>query len=338
MRRAEKTFGAETLRRIVTLPAVHFVLLGSLLFVASTVREPAIDAATDAATDRAPIEIPAARVAEAEQTFRAERRRPPTAEEKAELVDTLVDEEVLFRHALDLGLQHAEVPRRRLARIATFVESAAAQADPDELARRAVELGLHEGDFVTRRVLIDAARRLVRGAGRLVEPSDRAVTEYLRANSERFRDEDRFRVSHVLSSRSHHDDPAAAAAARLDRLRRELGGISDAMPVGDPGLVPPRLPLLGLRAIERRFGAEFARDLAELPVGEWAGPVTSRHGAHLVFVHEHRPGRVPGATELAEKVRAILREQAADRWLSARLQQLRDGRMVRVGDAPEVTS
>ncbi|MEM8933303.1 MAG: peptidylprolyl isomerase [Acidobacteriota bacterium] len=331
----------ERLQTIARSPAVHFVLLGSLLFVASSWRRPM----PDGVTDRGPIEIPSARIAEAEQAFRAERRRVPNAAEKAELVETLIDEEVLFRHALALGLQEAEVPRRRLAQIAAFlepeVEPNTGQTDPTELARRAIELGLHEGDFVTRRVLIDAARRLVRGAGRLVEPTDEAVADYLRAHGERFRDEDRFRVSHVLASRARHDDPSTVASTRLDRWQRSAIDDLDAMPPGDPSLVPPRLPLLGVRALERRFGVGFARQLADLPVGSWAGPIPSRHGAHLVFVHEHRSGTVPDATTVADAVRAILREEAADRWMAARLRQLREGRAIRVregGDTQEVTS
>ncbi|MEO1086255.1 MAG: peptidylprolyl isomerase, partial [Acidobacteriota bacterium] len=175
-------------------------------------------------------------------------------------------------------------------------------------------------------------------AGRLIEPSDQAVDEYLRAHGERFREEDRFRVSHVLASRYRHDDPTAVAATRLDRLRRGGGVGKDTLPIGDPGLVSPRQPLLGVRALGRRFGVGFARGLAELPVGEWTGPLESRHGAHLVYVHEYRPGDVPEVTGVADQVRAILREQAADLWLTARLEQLRDSRTVVVGGAPESTS
>ena len=375
MRSMEKTSRAGAMleggawRRMAGQPALHFVLLGSLLFVVSAFREPLSDEAVEAVADLTPIEIPSARIAEAVQTFRAERRRAPSDEERAELVETLIHGEILFRHALALGLQYAEVPQRRLAQIAGFVEPEAAApdvaaadaggpeisetakdsceagshvtaVDPDtaELARRAVELGLHEGDFVIRRVLIDAARRLVRGAGRLIEPSDEAVAEYLQANADRFREENRYRVSHALASQTMHGDPASVAAARLEGLRSNGGVDMEALPAGDPGLVPPRLPLLGVRAIERRFGKDFAHNLAELPVGEWAGPVASRHGAHLVFIHEIQLGSVPEVTEVADEVRAILREQAADRWESARLQQLREGRTIRVGDGEEVTS
>ena len=49
----------------------------------------------------------------------------------------LVDEEVLFEYALSLGLDRAEVPRRRLASIAAFVEPPGKEAPSSaELARR----------------------------------------------------------------------------------------------------------------------------------------------------------------------------------------------------------
>ncbi len=332
------------LRRLSRLPAarspvVHFAVLGTLLFVASLGREPTSADATSL-TAQPRLEIPASRVAGAERTFRAEHRRPPTAAEKTELINKLIDEEILFRHALSLGLHRSEVPQRRLAQIASFVEPDGSHAGSGtasgtasaELARRAVELGLHEGDFVTRRVLIDAARRLIRGAARLVEPGDEAVVEYLRAHSERFRREDRFRVSHVLQSQAVREHPSEDAASLLAKLQREGVSPDEADRLADPGIVPPRLPLLGTRALERRLGVGFVASLADLPVGEWAGPVPSRYGAHLVFVHEYRPGAIPQLAEVSDKIHASLREQAADRWLAVRLGQLREGYDLSIAD------
>ncbi len=337
------------LRRLSRLPAarspvVHFAVLGTLLFVASLGREPTSADATSS-IDQPRLEIPASRVAGAERTFRAEHRRPPTAAERTELINKLIDEEILFRHALSLGLHRSAVPQRRLAQIASFVEpdgshagsgtassTAASGTASAELAQRAVELGLHEGDFVTRRVLIDAARRLIRGAARLVEPEDEAVVEYLRAHSERFRREDRFRVSHVLQSQAVRDHPSDDAVALLAQLRRDGVSPDDADVLADPGIVPPRLPLLGARALERRLGVGFVASLAALPAGEWAGPVLSRYGAHLVFVHEVRPGKIPELAEVSDKIRASLREQAADRWLAVRLSQLREGYTFMIAD------
>lgn len=324
-------------------PALHFALLGVLLFVVSRAREPSVD--TESPTEKPRLAIPASRVADAEEAFRIEQRREAMAAERKDLIDALVDEEILFHHAMSLGLHRSEVPQRRLTQIAAFVGSAESpecsegslvRVDP-ELAERAVELGLHEGDFVTRRVLIDAARRLIRGAARLVEPDEAAVFEYLEAHGERFRREGRYRITHLLRSRATRRDPAADATNLLVRLRREALSPQGGSTLGDPGIVPPDLPLLSRRALERRFGVEFAARLDSLPVGEWSGPVTSRHGAHLVFLHEVRPGEIPGPAEVGGQIRALLREEAADRWLTERLRQLREGYDIELPEAPAVT-
>ncbi len=323
-------------------PALHFALLGTLLFLASRAWEPSVD--TEAPIEKPRLVIPASRLADAEESFRIEQRREPTAAERHELIDTLVDEEILFRHAMDLGLHRAEVPQRRLAQIAAFVGSLESPAGPEvsfarvdpALAQHAVDLGLHEGDFVTRRVLVDAARRLIRGAARLVEPDEARIAEYLEAYGERFRREDRYRISHVLRSRSTRHDPARDATTLLARLRRDAISPQGAAGLGDPGIVPPSLPLLGRRALERRFGVELVNALASLPVGRWSGPVTSRHGAHLVFVHEVRPGEIPGPAEVGDQIRSLLREEAAERWLAERLRQLREGYEIELPEAPAV--
>ena len=299
-------------------PAVHFAVLGAVLFASSAWWS------APRSVDRPRLVVPASRLAKAERAFVAENRRPPAAAEKATLVERLLDEEILFQHAMTLGLHHAEVPRRRLARIARFVEPSGDRAPADaELARRAVELGLHEGDYVTRRVLVDAAERLISAAPRLAEPSEETLAIYLEQHGEHFRDDDRIRISHVLLAAARRSQPVADAGALLVRLRRDNLSPADATALSDPGLVPSHLPLLAERGLERRFGPDFTDRLPELPEGEWSGPVVSRHGAHLVFVHERRPGRIPELARVRGKALALWREAAAERWLAERLRQLR---------------
>lgn len=309
---------AQSIPRFLRSPAVHFAVLGAMLFASSSWWS------APRGGERPRLAVPASRLAEAERAFVAENRRPPAAAEKAALAERLLDEEILFRHAMALGLHHAEVPRRRLASIARFVEPpgdpASAAAD---LARRAVELGLHEGDYVTRRVLVDAAERLIRAAARLAEPSEETLAQVVERHGEHFRDDDRIRISHVLLAAARRSQPEVDAAALLVRLRREKVSPADAAALADPGLVPTHLPLLADRGLERRFGREFTARLPELPAGEWSGPVVSRHGAHLVFVHERRAGRIPELAQVRDRARALWREAAAERWLAERLRQLR---------------
>jgi hypothetical protein len=191
------------------------------------------------------------------------------------------------------------------------------------LSQRAVELGLHEGDYVTRRILIDAARRLIMSVARVEEPSEEALEAYLRQHEEHFRSDDETRISHVLISKARHSSPMDDAADTLVQVLAEELSPDQAVTLADPGLVPPHLQLLRAIDLDRRFSAGFATRLSGLPEGEWCGPIPSRYGAHLVFIHKRVPGRVPELAQVRSRVVALVREANAERFLTERIRQLR---------------
>ena len=92
------------------------------------------------------------------------------------------------------------------------------------------------------------------------------------------------------------------------------------------GLDPDKRNAVPTAAFERfaREGLKITvQHLAELPAGVWSGPISSRHGIHLVFVHERQPGTVPQLEAAREQVLALWHEIAAERWLDERLHGLR---------------
>ena len=148
--------------------------------------------------ERPRITIPPQRLEIMRQAFVNENRRPPTAEEQATLLDYLVDEEVLYQYALKLGMHEQPVAQRRLAQIASFVEANPHEARSEkERAAEAMSLGLHHGDLVVRRVLIDGARRLIRAVVLTRQPNPAMVEEYLATNRELFLQPARIRITHV---------------------------------------------------------------------------------------------------------------------------------------------
>ena len=42
--------------------------------------------------------------------------------------------------------------------------------------------------------------------------------------------------------------------------------------------------------IAKQFGDKFVAKLADVPIGQWFGPVESGYGMHLVFVEERTEG------------------------------------------------
>jgi hypothetical protein len=269
--------------------------------------------------------IPAQRLAVLRQAFLAENRRPPSTEEEAALLDYLVDQEVLYQYALTLGLHEQPAVRQRLAQIASFVEANPHEPRSDaERAAEAVSLGLHHGDLVVRRILIDGARRLIRAVVLVRQPDPAMVEEYLAANRELFMQPARTRLTHVAVDGFKWPRHAKErATALLERIQQESIAPEAAPALGDEPFVPSVLPLLNSKDLQTRFGATFEQALKNAPKGTWFGPVASRFGYHLVWVHERQEASLPPFDEIRDRVEQRFLHKVADEWLALRLQQLR---------------
>jgi hypothetical protein len=269
--------------------------------------------------------IPAQRLAVLRQAFLAENRRPPSTEEEAALLDYLVDQEVLHQYALTLGLHEQPAVRQRLAQIASFVEANPHEPRSDaERAAEAVSLGLHHGDLVVRRILIDGARRLIRAVVLVRQPDPAMVEEYLAANRELFMQPARTRLTHVAVDGFKWPRHAKErATALLERIQQESIAPEAAPALGDEPFVPSVLPLLNSKDLQTRFGATFEQALKNAPKGTWFGPVASRFGYHLVWVHERQEASLPPFDEIRDRVEQRFLHKVADEWLALRLQQLR---------------
>ncbi len=313
-------------RRLLRSPALHYAVLGALLFV--------VISPPGAAPPTARLVVPASRIEAALREYAQLKRQPLTPAERQSIIQLLEDQEVLYAYALRLGLDKDPVVERRLSQIATFVSENPHEAkSTEELANEAVLLGLTEGDLVVRRILIDGARRLIRAAILIREPSDALLEQYLQEHADEFRLPARVRLSHVLvDPRVHKEQTEHDARELLARLRADSVRPEQAAEYGDQGLVAANLSALPALELERRFGRKFAEQLIGLPVGSWDGPISSRYGLHLIFVQERIPERVASLAEVRNDVRARVRKKLADEWLEARLGQLRAEFQVEVQD------
>lgn len=297
-------------------PALHMLAIGGLMFGLAAWRG-------GADQERPPIVIPAHRAEQVFRTFVTDNFRPPTPEERSAMLDALIDDEVLYRYALDLGMHEHTAARRRLAQIAEFVEANPHAETEAERAEAALELGLHHGDLVVRRILVDSARRLIRAVVLLREPDPGLVAAFLAANAGEFTRPARSRVSHVAVNGFKWPDTEARARELLERIRAESLDFESALALADESLEPLRLPPLTEQALATRFGVDFAAAAIALPEGGWHGPIASRYGHHLVYVHERQEAYLPPLEEIRSDVVERLRQKLADEWLGLRLRELR---------------
>jgi peptidyl-prolyl cis-trans isomerase C len=130
------------LRAAVREPLLHFVLIGALLFAVTALRQKQ--------SENAEIRITAGEVAQLAAFWETQSQRKPSAEELRGLIEERIDEEVLAREAVRLGLDRNDViVRRRLAQKMAFVsDDLAAVAEPPEHELRAY-FDAHRATYTT---------------------------------------------------------------------------------------------------------------------------------------------------------------------------------------------
>ena len=285
------------MRRLLREPLLHFLLGGALLFAlyGSVANE------SEQAPDR--IVIDEARVASLAATFERTWLRPPTSDELDGLVRDLVDEEILYREGLALGLDRDDlVVRRRL--------------------RQKVEF-LHM-DLVEQK-----------------EPTEAELSTYLAGNRERFQEPTRLSFQQLFVS--PEAGSSAARQRADDLLWQLRAGVPEAELEGDPTLLPRTMRKASQRDVASVFGAGFAGDVVALTGDEWTGPVASSYGLHLIRVDERVPARMPELEQIRRQVEieyeAAQRAEANQRFI----QELRERyeveiRMPRLDPTPQLAS
>ena len=264
-----------------------------MTFFARLVREPlvhfiAIGAAVfalyalagggEATRDR--IVVSEGRVQQLAQIFAKTWQRPPTQRELRGLIDAYVKEEVYYREA--------------------------------------VKLGLDRDDTLIRRRMQQKMEFLTEPGDELLKADDAELKAFLEANREDFRIEPRIAFEQVFinAAKKEDNEPALARARKvLEALRSGSGDASSEL--GDRTLLPAELPLSSLSDIGRDFGDAFAKALTPLPEDEWAGPVSSPFGLHLVRV----TGRLDGSDPPLEEIRDAVEQK----WRTLKREEFQDG-------------
>ena len=174
----------------------------------------------------------------------------------------------------------------------------------DEIAtREAMALGLDKDDTVIRRRLRQKLDFVSEDLADQAEPTDTELSDYLKAHPESFRIEPRFTFSQVFLDPDRHGDQLSRDATRLLAQLRKTGGQADILALGDSLLLEQTFRSVSTREVAVQFGEAFAARLAELPTGEWQGPVESGYGMHIVFINERTKAQTPALLEVRDDVR-----------------------------------
>lgn len=191
----------------------------------------------------------------------------------------------------------------------------------EALVREAIALGFHRTDVIARRRLAQTTRWIL---DRPLDPealSESKLRAYYEANHDKYREPPRLSLRHVFFRlNSAVGDPTARAQVVLGRLR----GGGDAAQEGDPFVRGRSFSARSRDELRAVFGDAFAERAFSVPPRQWAGPVRSTFGSHLVYVDEVHEGGLPpfeGVREavlrdLSHEQRGLALEQSVNRVVS----------------------
>jgi hypothetical protein len=181
----------------------------------------------------------------------------------------------------------------------------------EEIAvREAMAAGLDRDDTVIRRRLRQKFEFLAEDADAASPPTEAELNAWLDRHADAFRVEPRVAFRQVFFSRERRGANTQADARRALARLQSAGSEAPLAGLGDATMLPLEVDPVPLSDVERAFGADFAARLGPLAPGQWAGPVESGFGLHLVLVRERTEGRRP---DLSEVRPAVEREFLADR-------------------------
>ena len=236
------------------------------------------------------------------------------------LVDVYVEEEILFREALNSKLHKHPQLKRRLVKIAEFLELGSAGDNDEALYVKAIDAGLHKNDALTRSMMISSVRNRISTKAESITLSKEQINQYYRDNVDRYVSQASLSFKHVFVAKNRNaNSKNYAEELRLHESFSSSESKSLAY-LGDPFIKGYGFSGLTMNKMTELMGAGFSKDIGQLSVGVWSKPIESVYGWHLVLVNEINPARVLSLAEAQHRVKRDLfknlKGQAYDTTLS----------------------
>jgi hypothetical protein len=192
--------------------------------------------------------------------------------------------------------------------------------------REAIAIGLDRDDEVLRRRLRQKMEFIFEDITSWAEPTDEDLKAFIKKHREKYLADPQIAFRQVYIS-TYKRGKAAESDARQALAELNQGANPDS--VGDSTMLEADVRPSPLWDIKKQFGDEFGKSLLELKSGEWAGPIRSAFGLHLVFVRERLGGRLPDLKEIHE---AVKRD-----WMVDRQKELKDAAYAKIRERYTVT-
>lgn len=245
--------------KILKEPIISFLIAGLLLYISYTSFDNYLN------RDEHKIVVSTSEIELLSQTWESRMNRPPTPQERQGLIDEYVKEMVLFKTAL--------------------------------------EMGLDKDDRVIRGRMVQKLEFLGNDLIRAPQPSEQDLITFYDKNKEQYIPEEMISITHIFFNPDKRENETlkdADKALQALRLKDDFDG--EVSGYGDSFMLQNYYPSRSELEIRKLFGTGFTESVFQLETGKWHGPVLSGYGTHLVFVHKHEKNELPEYADVREMV------------------------------------
>ena len=243
-------------------PLCHFLILGALLFVLHSLTRDRVEALPNTLT------VSAAQVSLLQEQWMQQWQRPATPKELQTLIDQYIRDEILYREAKALGLDH--------------------------------------DDTIIRRRLVQKIDFLFADAVTLAEPSREELQAFFIAHPDQYQTPEKRSFTHIYFNPDQRPR-IRSDAERVLQVLQTTAPLLRAPEKGDTFALSYDYTQKTVAEVTREFGEAFAQQLFALTPGHWQGPLESGYGLHLVRIHEHLAATAAPFDEVGERVREDFR-------------------------------
>lgn len=244
-------------KKIIREPLFHFLLIGAAIFLISHLANPVVN-------NKETIVIDNEMVNRIGKVFERQWGRQPSDSEWTSLIDNEIRQEVYYRQALKMNLDHNdEIIRRRMNQKLDFISGDLAQ---------------------------------------MKEPADTALQSFYIKHKAKYLQQTIYSFSHIYFNADKRDHAKADALALLPSLPETDNNLPAIARLGDDFPFAYHTDGATQKEIDGQMGEDFSTALAKLPVGKWSGPILSGFGAHLIFINAVKPASEPVFASIKEQL------------------------------------
>ncbi len=189
--------------------------------------------------------------------------RPPSNEELNDLIKGFVEEEILMREAVALGLDEGDnIVRRRLAQKMQFI--------------------MDDGDTVP-------------------PPTESELIKYYEENREQYGNEPHLSFYQITIADNSEIGMRRADGLKEKILNKpDTTGVLD---LGDRTLLPFDIDDYNAEKVDRTFGTGFSEQISEASQNQWEGPLASGLGIHFIYLYKKQAAGDSDFNTVKEKVK-----------------------------------